>query len=391
MTFLAVSGILTFVLLGIVQSLYGPLLPGLAQEFSLEATTVGFIFTAHGLGALLGVLIPSLLAGRAVARYWLGIASALLVAGAAAVALAPTWPTVLLAAFVLAIGLGIHVVRLNALFVSIFWERGMAMSLLLNAGFSVGAILGPIVVGFTGELSRGVFSGVALLALALLPVSILSDRRAHALAAAPKESPGNAQARADSRFGSPFLLSAFVALMALITGVENSISGWMATVALAQGYSFASAANLTALFFGGIFTGRLVAAGLAHRVESAFLVIVSLSCIAFVLAISIFARSVPIGFVLSGFAIAPLFSATLVWLSDALPNARHAHTLVVAGALLGSATLPALVGRSVGLFGPNAAALAILSIALAGLAVAICVRLARDRRTPHQVQTSKPV
>jgi fucose permease len=187
------------------------------------------------------------------------------------------------------------------------------------------------------------------------------------------------------------LLAAFVSLMCFTTGVENSISGWMATVALAQGYSFSSAANLTALFFGGIFTGRLVAAGLAHRLESALLVIAALSCIAVVLAGSLFTHSVPIGFVLSGFAIAPLFSATLVWLSDALPNARHAHTLVVAGALLGSATLPALVGRAVGLFGPSAAAPAILCIAVAGLAVAVCTYLARERRPSREVHTSRSV
>ena len=391
MMFLAVSGILTFVLLGIIQSLYGPLLPGLARAFALEATTVGFVFTAHGLGALFGVLLPSLLPGRAVGRYWLGIASTLILLGAAAVALASSWAAVLSAVFVLAIGLGIHVVRLNALFVSVFWERGMTMSLLLNAGFSVGAILGPVVVGLTGELSRELFGVVALLALALLPVSVLSDSRARALAAAPAGPAPGAAAGRDSRFGSPLLLAAFVALMCLITGVENSISGWMATVALAQGYSFSSAANLTALFFGGIFTGRLVAAGLAHRVESAFLVIAALSCIALLLAISIFARSVPIGFVLSGFAIAPLFSATLVWLSVVLPNARHAHTLVVAGALLGSATLPAMVGRTVGLFGPAAAAPAILCIALAGLAVAVCVRLTRDKSGVREVQTSRSV
>ena len=391
MVFIAVSGILTFVLLGIVQSLYGPLLPGLARAFALEATTVGFVFTAHGLGALLGVLLPSLLSGRALAGYWLGIASALILVGAAAVAMATSWPAVLLAVFVLAIGLGIHVVRLNALFVSAFWERGMTMSLLLNAGFSVGAILGPVVVGLTGELSRELFGVVALLALALLPVSVLTDKKARALAGASTDRAPGPASGAESRLGSPLLLAAFVALMCLTTGVENSISGWMATVALAQGYSFSSAANLTALFFGGIFTGRLVAAGLAHRMESAFLVIAALSCIAVLLAISIVMRSVPIGFVLSGFAIAPLFSATLVWLSVALPTARHAHTLVVAGALLGSATLPALVGRAVGSFGPAAAAPAILCIAVAALAVAVCARLARERRPTREVQTSRSV
>jgi MFS transporter, FHS family, glucose/mannose:H+ symporter len=387
MAFIGVSGILTFVLLGIVQSLYGPLLPGLERAFALRATTVGFVFTAHGLGALLGVLLPSLLARRARSAHWLGIASALMLLGAAAVALAASWAAVLVAVFVLAIGLGIHIVRLNALFVSLFRERGMTMSLLLNAGFSVGAILGPVVAGLMGQPTRGLFAVVALLALALFPMSVLTDRKAGIVSAASAERAPESASDGASRSGSPLLLAALVALMCLTTGVENSISGWMVTVALAQGHSFSSAANLTALFFGGIFTGRLIAASLARRVESALLVIGALSCIAILLATAIFMRSVPAGFVLSGFAIAPLFSATLVWLDTALPSVRHAHTLVVAGALLGSATLPALVGRVVGPFGPAAAAPAILCMTVVALAVAVRAHLARERRPTQEFHT----
>jgi hypothetical protein len=72
-----------------------------------------------------------------------------------------------------------------------------------------------------------------------------------------------------------------------------------------------------------------------------------------------------------------IFSATLVWLGSALPTSAHANTIVIAGALLGSAVLPALVGRAVAQFGPAAAPPAILCIALAALAVAIWVQLAR--------------
>ena len=83
----------------------------------------------------------------------------------------------LAAAFMLALGFGIHVVRLNSLFVAGFGTRGMTMSQLINAAFSIGSILGPIALGLSGGPSRSIFGGVALLALALLPVNLATDAR----------------------------------------------------------------------------------------------------------------------------------------------------------------------------------------------------------------------
>jgi hypothetical protein len=44
---------------GAVQAPYGPLLPGFQRAFGIGAGTVGLLFSAHGLGALLGILLPS--------------------------------------------------------------------------------------------------------------------------------------------------------------------------------------------------------------------------------------------------------------------------------------------------------------------------------------------
>jgi predicted MFS family arabinose efflux permease len=133
-SFVSVAGILTFALLGAIQALYGPLLPGLRRTFALDTATVGLVFTAHGLGALSGILIPSLLRQPILSRHWLGTASALLVLGATGLAFAPTWLAVLAGAFVMALGFGIHVVRLNSLFVASFGTRGMTMLQLINVG-----------------------------------------------------------------------------------------------------------------------------------------------------------------------------------------------------------------------------------------------------------------
>ncbi|MGH8677696.1 MAG: MFS transporter, partial [Burkholderiales bacterium] len=282
---IAVSGILTFAFLGVIQSLYGPLLPELRREFAIDAATVGLVFSAHGFGALSGILAPSLIRAQAVTRRLLGIASGLLVLGAAALSIAPTWPVTLAAAFVLAVGFGIHVVRLNSLFVAGFGARGMAMSQLINAAFSVGAIVGPIVVGASGGASRQLFGSVALLALALLPLSIATDRKTVA-DQSDSAVTLTATTQTRKRRRSRLLLGAFIALMCLTVGVETSIGGWTATLALERGYSFATAANLTAMFFGSILIGRLLAAWLGHRIEPPSMVVAAIGCIVAIVLLS---------------------------------------------------------------------------------------------------------
>jgi hypothetical protein len=112
-------------------------------------------------------------------------------------------------------------------------------------------------------------------------------------------------------------------------------------------------------------------------VKPAALVIGGIGCIAVAVAIASLTHGAPIALALAGFAIAPIFSATLVWLGAALPVSAHANAFVIGGALLGAAFFPPLVGRVIGGFGVSAAPPAILCIALAALVVAIAIYVAR--------------
>ena len=374
---IAITGIFVFAFLGSIQALYGPLLPGLRRSFAIDAGTVGLLFTAHGLGALLGIFVPSMVRSAAIARRWLSIATALLLVGAAALAWAPTWPTTLAAAFILAMGFGVHVIRLNSLFIAGFASRGMTMTQLLNAAFSIGSILGPIALGLAGAQSQGLFGAVAACAAVLLPLCVLTDRAAFQ---APEPALGHDNKTVTPN-GARLLLVAFVALMSLYVGVENSIAAWTTTFALAKGYTYAEAANLTATFFGCIFTGRLLAAWLGHRIRAAGLVIGASVWVVICLSVAVFSSLGPVAFAVTGFALSPIFAATLVWLGSALPTTRHANALVIGGALIGSALFPPLVGRVIAQFGIAAAAPAILCIATATLAIGVGIYVSHGTRS----------
>ncbi len=279
---LAANGLATFAFLGAIQAIYGPLVPGLKQTFAIDTSEAGLVFTAHGGGALVGILIPALLRANWLASHWLGVATGLLMLGATGLLLAPSWPAMLGAAFVLALGFGIHVVRLNSLFVAGFGTRGMTMSQLINAAFSIGSILGPIALGLSGGPSRSIFGGVALLALALLPVNLATDARVKEPGSRSGSTANHSRRPAESRT----VLAAFVVMLCLVSGVENSIAGWTATLALARGYTYAEAANLTALFFGAVLGGRLIAAGLGRRARAGLLVVTAVAGAALLLALA---------------------------------------------------------------------------------------------------------
>lgn len=370
---LAANGLATFAFLGAIQALYGPLVPGLKQTFGIDTSEAGLIFTAHGCGALLGILTPTLLRAKWLVSHPLAVATGLLMLGAGGMFVAPSWPAMLGAAFLLALGFGIHVVRLNTLFVAGFGTRGMTMSQLINAAFSIGSILGPLALALSGGPSRSIYGGVALLALALLPVNLATDAKVKE----PASGGSSAASPVRRPAGSRTVLAAFVVMLCLVSGVENSIAGWTATLALARGYTYAEAANLTALFFGAILGGRLIAAALGPRAHAGMLVVTGIAAAALLLALAGLTSLGPIVFALSGLALAPIFSATLIWVGSALPTSTHTNAIVIAGALLGAAVFPALIGRVIDSLGASAAPPAILVLALAALAAALWLHFVR--------------
>src|SRR5579859_907783 len=103
----------TFLLIGMVVSVYGPLLQILAHRFAVTLPIAGGVLSAHFAGALAGVIGSMRAMARMPNRHVVGVALGLVAAGCALVALAPAWPVVLVAVFVLGIGFGALDIGLN--------------------------------------------------------------------------------------------------------------------------------------------------------------------------------------------------------------------------------------------------------------------------------------
>lgn len=351
----ALVGALAFVLMGGVQALYGPSLPGLSQLFGVPISTAGLVISAHGLGTLAGVLGTVPLARHPLARYRTGVAVALLAVGALTVGLTTAWPVALLGALT---------AGLNSLFAVGFGKRGAAMVNLLNALFGIGAILGPLLIGRASGHSGWPFLVVALGAGLLAPFAFSLDDRVPEPAAA-QQAPG------DRRTG---LLVGFLVLLALGVGIEASSSGWNATYLVALGQTPAAAAGFASLFYLVFTVARLAAVPLSLRLPSSTLVGAALLLAAVLLLLAQVPAAAPYVLVTLGGAVALLFPNTFTWLARTLPGTRGGTALVIAGALLGGALFPALVGRAVAAFEERVLPVAMLALTVPALILAVWLR-----------------
>ncbi len=355
------GGLLLFVAIGVVLSLYGPAIPEFRERFGVGAGASALALSAHFTGAIVGIAGWALLDRRLGTGALLRPAAVLLVAGSIGLALAPSWPVTLAAAALVGVGFGVLVVALNALFAAGFGDRSAAMLNLLGACFGAGAILGPLAFAATGSF-RGPFLGGAVLVVASLP--LMRDVRRSPAPGPP----------AGSGRPAPVLVGGFVLLYVLYVGVESGVGGWEATSLLAHGTGEAAAANWTAGYWAAITAGRLLAVPLALRIAPPRLVAGALLLAAAALTLAHTSTLAPLAYTLTGLALAPVFPTGLAWLAAAAPATRASTALVIAGAQLGGVVLPATIGWLIDASSPAVIPSALLAVALACLATALLLR-----------------
>jgi hypothetical protein len=334
----AITGLLSFVLMGAGAALYGPTLPYFTESFELQSGTAGLVLSTHGAGAILGVLSALVIAGRSIARWRPAISMAALGLGTLLVGTAPTWLLTLVGVLFIGIGYGALTVGVNSLFAVGFGRRSPAMVNLLNGVFGIGSISGPLIILLNPDNPRFPFLILASVSVLLLPLGLMMDDRVPTVPTGNKKNQHYA------------LLAAFVLLLALGAGLEASTAGYAATYLVATGVTASGAATITALFFVAFTVSRLVATPLSLRFKPAELTLGGLGLAAILLLASHYDKLAPISIILSGAAIALIFPNCFNWLSSVFSTSSGA-VLVLAGALAGGMVIPAVIAQVVASLG----------------------------------------
>jgi fucose permease len=127
-------------------------------------------------------------------------------------------------------------------------------------------------------------------------------------------------------------------------GVETGLGSWEATHLRAHGYAPDTAAALTSLFWLGLAAGRLLVPMVTRNWSLPRILVTTMLALTGSLALIAPAVTAPVGFFLLGMFAGPVFPTTLAWIAATLPHPRRVNAVVLTVAMLGNATVPALIG-----------------------------------------------
>jgi MFS transporter, FHS family, Na+ dependent glucose transporter 1 len=237
----------------------------------------------------------------------------------------------------------------------------------LHFCFGIGALAAPAIVAWSLRGSADVAIAYWAIAALIMPVALWFFR----LPGAP------APIRASTHEAAPIdrrLVGLIATVFALYAAAEVGYGGWIATYAATLGFGDAAdAAYLTAVFWGTLTLGRLVAIPLASRFRPAAIIAVdlvgALLCVGAILLYPDSARTLWIATAILGFCLASIFPTLLVFSGERMAVSGRSTSWYMAGASIGSMTLPWLIGQMFAAMGPATMMWLIATTLLLGAAV----------------------
>ncbi len=320
----------------------GPTLPNLAANTGTALSEIGFLFTARSLGFMGGSLLGARLFDRLPGHRLLAFA---IVVMSLSLALIPVinqlW---VMTAVLLLLGFFENMVDVggNTLLV---WTHGEKVAPYMNGlhfFFGVGAFLSPIVVAQVLLRSDGIGWAYWMLALIILPVSIL-------FGILPSPTAVHQQTAQTANQTNRLLIGLIMAFFFIYVGLEVGFSGWVFTYATTLGLADNStAAYLTSAFWGALTVGRLLAIPLAARLRPrAILLMDLLGALVSVGIMLIWVNSTAVlwlGTIGLGLSFASVFPTTLSLAERRMTITGQVTGWLFVGASLGGASLPWLMG-----------------------------------------------
>ena len=270
-----------FLLVGVIHTLLGPILPMLAAKWRLDDAEAGSLFIAQFTGAMIGSALSSLMVD------WLG-SLRLMGCGYAAMAAAVaclgvnSWGIGLLSVLSYGFAIGLIAPVTNLLVAEINSQRRAAALNILNFVWALGAVAGPTLIALfarDGQLIRPLIGLAVLLSVIALLIARRSFADSSSVAIRPKPNwKGRArfERSAFRAWASPYALLT-AALIFFYVGTEAAAAGWIASYAQRIGASASGFGTMMPSFFwAGLLIGRAAAPVVLRRVSEMALVLMSL-------------------------------------------------------------------------------------------------------------------
>ncbi len=400
-----------FVLLGVLLSMIGPLIPSWADDLGRRPGSLGLLFSAQAIGYSLGALatgpVVDARRGDRVLAAGVGLGGL----GCVLLQFMESWSELLAIVALLGWAAGMIDVSANTLVSRESTEERRPRNMnTLHMTFGLGAVITPFAVAATNSwfgrsASIGLVVAAPAAALAVVLVARSTGGQAVPLSADTGESsPGTSlddtssappaidPAAAARTSPHPWILAAIGLFYVLYVGIELGFAGWITSFGVLKGFDDAGAAALTTVFWASFVLGRVLAIPLSDRVRPVTLIIGG--CAGGILATVIMAMGAEVTAIvwittaIFGLSIAPLFASMLTHVQARAPFAGASTSWLIAAAGLGSLVVPYVLGRILDASGPSAMPWAVA--VLTGLTLAWALVLDRLVLSPRASDPSRP-
>jgi MFS transporter, FHS family, glucose/mannose:H+ symporter len=337
---------LSFIVIGVITTLLGPILPSFSHRWSLTDAQAGFFFTTQYFGSTLGVILTSFVLPRFGFSKVIAAGFVAFFAGFAFLGLGPWF----ISAVMLGIngfGYGLANPAINLRGTQLPSRNTAAAVTFLNFSWSIGAVLCPFLVGalIPSIHLRGL--SLLLAASSVVLVALHLSLRAASVTAHPARAThplADWLAHLRSPQAIPLLLLFF-----LYVGVEVALGGWVASYEKRlPGMSTVTLVVAPSVYYGALLFGRGVAPLALRHFRQALISIGGLfvaTAGAAIIAASNSPHSLYLGSAIAGFGLAPQYPIFVTWLAAIFKqDSNWIGALFFGSAGIGGGALPWLVG-----------------------------------------------
>jgi fucose permease len=246
-----------FIFFGVTLALPGMLLPGIIRDFGWNYTWAGVVLAASSVGYFVSTFISGFLVKKYSPRTVISVgllfqSTGLLLFGA--------WPSIIInicVNFLLGFGQGGTEVVVNYTVVRMEREDEHHLMGFVHAGFSVGAVVAPLIGGFFltgGTPWRMIFIASACISYSLVIFTLFLPFRS----IEDVSDDGQYRPVRETTISRIIILFAVITIL-LYVGIEVGISNWISEYfVMTLGTSASSASFAVSLFWAGILAGRIL-------------------------------------------------------------------------------------------------------------------------------------
>ena len=336
----------SFILIGVITTLLGPVLPSFSHHWSLTDGQVGFFFPAQYFGSTLGVALTSVFLPRFGFSKVSAAGFLAFLVGFSFLGLGP-WVISALMVGINGFGYGLANPAINLRATQLPSENTAAAVTFLNFSWSIGAVLCPFLVGaLIPSIGLRGFS-IVLAACSLVLVALhLSLRAVPSVGGQTRSTHPFPEWIAQLRLprAIPLLLLFF-----LYVGVEVALGGWVASYEKRMpGMGALTLLIAPSVYYGFLLFGRGVAPLALRQLPQVLISAGGLLLATFgaaIIALSNSPHSLYIGAAIAGFGLAPQYPIFVTWLAAIFRDESNwIGALFFGAAGLGGGALPWLVG-----------------------------------------------